>query len=438
MIKSDEFDARMRAALRRHIERTSSISQAARELGISKSALHKFLSGESDTGHRRAYRWAEKLGLTPTGWIRRSGALPELSSYADTLRSRLSPRPAEDSLLQECIGVLAKMPLRPPSQLSLPSIAVAVEDVHLSDPRAAEVLAIRCLRNKLRQLRQAQRERLDIGSEDLVELFALIGSYGLCRYSKTAPRAWAWCIAFALDYFQPAGNSPPLTWLLIDGSMVLRRLFKTDLALGWAQAAVGASLLQETSRLHPRALLALASVCFARGDYARAAKIDELVLESPAANPYQPLAAYSASVALARVDASEAAEILSRFRRELDLLPPHRQLQRHWTEARVLGERGATEEAFAAYVAAIKAGSENSDTRDLFLIFDEARILVGLDDLRLKPIAEELQQHLIRMSFEFPDEWYAAERYLEFFRKRKESQLREQIGIISAQSAKAE
>ncbi|MEM1181234.1 MAG: hypothetical protein AAGM22_23030, partial [Acidobacteriota bacterium] len=180
-------------------------------------------------------------------------------------------------------------------------------------------------------------------------------------------------------------------WLLIDCAAVLRRLAFIPEALDIAKITVKESVSLEPSRLYPRALLGLASVHFFKGEYRTAARLDELVLDFSQSSHYRPLAAFSMAAAVAQFDGLRALTILKENQSTLDQLPLHRQVQRYWSLARVLVKLERTTDAVLAYKTAIVAAPDRCDARDLFLIFDELRRLIGTKDPRLVPLAVVLQ-----------------------------------------------
>jgi len=202
-------------------------------------------------------------------------------------------------------------------------------------------------------MRAYKRSREQPTVEDIVEFFCLVGTYSTHRYSKTDPRTSAWGLALALEGLHRGGESHATCWLLIDASGVLRRLFQARAALDFARAAESAALLQDVTRIYPRALLNLATLLFNNGRYREAANIHEIVLNSSHRSPYQPISAYSCATALAKFDPRKAAVLLQEKADVLDKLPSCRQLQRFWTQARVLSELGDENQAFSAFAAAL-------------------------------------------------------------------------------------
>ena len=125
---------------------------------------------------------------------------------------------------------------------------------------------------------------------------------------------------------------------------------------------------------------------------------------------WQPVAAQQLSHELTL---KKAADFLRQESEILDTLPSHRQLHRFWTSARVLNETGASEEAFSAYKAAILCGDDsNSDPRDFFLLFEEARAVVGADSVRLGPLVVVLKEKLPQLC-EMPEAFLFAKGYLD-------------------------
>ena len=413
MITPDSLKDRLRRALWRHIKLSGSVEDAANRLGIGKSALYAYLSGESDPGLVRVFQWAQGLGLDPEAWVKRAGVFQRLSLCSDLLESLGVPPMPRDRVLKRCKRIASRVSRESPARSTLPQMILDIEDVYQTNPKQGSNLARDHLSEQTTRIRHMLQKGEQLSADDACSFFALVASYGLCRFSESSPGQWAQALMLSLRYFEFESRSPVLTWLMTDTSMVLRRYLRTENSLDVAASAVSEAVRQETSRLYPRALLTLGATLHSTGEYAESAQVYDTVFKLPQPHPYRSLAACGRAAALARTDPQKAADFLRQESEILDTLPSHRQLHRFWTSARVLNETGASEEAFSAYKAAILCGDDsNSDPRDFFLLFEEARAVVGADSVRLGPLVVVLKEKLPQLC-EMPEAFLFAKGYLD-------------------------
>ena len=433
-----ELGYRLRESFRRHIRQQGSVDEAARSIGIGRSTLYQYLAGTTDPGLDCVLGWADKVGLDGKTWIQSTGLYPQLGPYSDRLLGALAlDTSPTDPLVRSCSKLAEKLyrrPMTPDADLASKTLRLLIgaEDVHLKDAEAARQTARSELQSALAKLRRSSPEALP--EEDIARFFAWVATYGYTSFSKNAAQEWAWCLFLSLGYFERSAPNPVLTWLLMDSSMLLRRSLKGKEALELASLAVAVSVRQETTRLYPRALFTLASILFYAGDQKEAGQVYGLALQTPSAHPYKPIVAHSLAVSLAEERPQEALKILRDHRDALDSLPPARQLKRHWTEARVLSQVGRDDEAFEAYSEAFAADVDACDVRDLFLIFEEARLLAlprGDFEGRLAAMAEVLWKHLERLSYH-PGAFLVAKGYLDFLAAQNAAGMARQIRRLKA------
>lgn len=429
MTTAAEFNRNLRVVLRRHILKDSSVFQTAKELGISHSALGQLLSGQSDTGLGRSLDLAEKAGLPPIRWMLETGLFSD-NCCSQLLRTTLELDQPTDPLVKRCFKLLQRCSADFCQPMDLPQVVLEIDDLFHHDPVGATSSATLRLESSLKALRSALRRRVRPSQDDWTEFICLIASYAIHGFSRTHPKEAAIGIAIALEQLEQAGPSPILTWLMIDASLMLRRLFMPDKALDLAEAAVAKAVSQDVRRLYPRALLALASIQFYMGASPKAVDTYGLILNLRSSNPYQPIAAYSMACALADADPSKALESLATYGPVLDELPPYRQIQRHWTAGRAFAKAGAKEDACVSLTKALEIDAQGSDIRDLFLIFEELRQIIGSKDRRLLPLAKNLRVRLPELTFNFPEEFLAADQYLGYLKDLNERRLGETIGLI--------
>jgi len=217
MMTADEFVELFLEVLRRHTRQNwPSKTEAAGELGIARSTLYSFLNGTTNQGLLPSVQWAEKLGLSPEQWAALIGLAP--GNYAAVLRRAADiKKQPDDYLLGGAARVARKLRFKLETPPKLPKVILTIDDIFHEDPVAADALARKELRNKLRQMRAYQRAHEKPAVEDIVEFFCLVGTYSTHRYSKTDPRTSAWGLALALDGLHRGGESPATTWLLNDG-----------------------------------------------------------------------------------------------------------------------------------------------------------------------------------------------------------------------------
>ena len=433
-----ELGHRLRESFRRHIRQHGSVDDAARAIGIGRSTLYQYLAGTTDPGLDCVLGWADKVGLDGKTWIQSTGLYPQLGPYSDRLLGALvlNAAPA-DPLLRSCSKLTEKLyrrPVMPDPDLALKTLRLFIrtEDIFMKDVKATREMARRELQSALATLRQSAPEAQC--EEDVARFFAWIAIYGYSSFSKNAAQEWAWCLVLSLRYFERSAPHPVLTWLLMDSSMLLRRSLKGKEALELASLAVAVSVRQETTRLYPRALFTMASILFYVGDQKEAGQVYELALQTPSAHPYKPIVAHSLAVSLAEEQPQKALAMLRDHRDELDSLPPPRQLKRHWTEARVLSQVGRDDEAFEAFTRAFAADIDECDVRDLFLIFEESRLLAlsgGDFERRLASMAEVLWTHLERLSYH-PGAFLIAKGYLDYLAAQNAAGMARQIKRLKA------